>query len=98
MKNWKNETVLVTGGASFIGSHVVESLVEKGAKVRVADDFSSGVETNLNSVRNEIEIKNGNLKRMEFAEEATDGISTLFHLAADHGGRGYISNYPANCR
>ena len=95
--NWTDERVLVTGGASFIGSHLVEDLVDQGAKVRVADDLSSGEPENLSAVGNEIEFRTGNLKRWEFAEEATTDIDTVFHLAADHGGRGYISNYPANC-
>jgi UDP-glucose 4-epimerase len=97
MSEWTDEHVLVTGGASFIGSHLVEDLVEHGADVRVADDFSSGEIENLAAVEDEIEIVAGNLKRMGFAEEATEGIDTVFHLAADHGGRGYIANYPANC-
>ena len=95
--SFKNETVLVTGGASFIGSHLVEELVDKGANVRVADDFSSGVQENLASVEDEITVYEGNLKHWEFADEVTEDIDRLFHLAADHGGRGYISNYPANC-
>ena len=95
--NWGNRTVLVTGGASFIGSHLVEDLVAEGANVRVADDFSSGTTENLASVRDQIEVADGNLKHWEFADEATSGIDRVFHLAADHGGRGYISNYPANC-
>ena len=95
--NWSQEHVLVTGGASFIGSHLVEDLVEAGAKVRVADDFSSGESENLEAVKDEIEIVRGNLKHWDFAEDATEGIDTVFHLAAAHGGRGYISNYPANC-
>jgi len=97
MSDWDGERVLVTGGASFIGSHLVEDLVERGADVRVADDFSSGETVNLEAVENEVELVEGNLKRMFFAEEATEGMDTVFHLAADHGGRGYISNYPANC-
>ena len=40
--NWSGKKVLVTGGASFIGSHLVDALVERGARVRVADDLSSG--------------------------------------------------------
>jgi UDP-glucose 4-epimerase len=91
------ERVLVTGGASFIGSHLVEDLVSRGAEVRVADDFSSGTDENLTAVSDEIEVVSGNLKRRSFADEATEGIDRVFHLAADHGGRGYISNYPANC-
>jgi len=92
-----NERVLVTGGASFIGSHLVEQLVDRGADVEVADDFSSGTVDNLEAVRDEIELLRGNLKHWEFADRATEDIDRLFHLAADHGGRGYISNYPANC-
>jgi UDP-glucose 4-epimerase len=95
--NWEHEDVLVTGGASFIGSHLVEDLVVEGANVRVADDFSSGKRENLQDVEDAVEILTGNLKHWNFADEATEGIDTVFHLAADHGGRGYISQYPANC-
>lgn len=97
MSSWQNEHVLVTGGASFIGSHLVEDLVARGANVRVADDFSSGERINLEAVAEDIEILEGNLKHYEFANEATEDIETVFHLAADHGGRGYIANFPANC-
>jgi UDP-glucose 4-epimerase len=95
--NWNGERVLVTGGASFIGSHLVEDLVNAGADVRVADDFSSGKADYLTPVSDEIEVFEGNLKHWNFADEATADIDTVFHLAADHGGRGYIANYPANC-
>ncbi|WP_276271750.1 NAD-dependent epimerase/dehydratase family protein [Haloarcula litorea] len=95
--DWRGEHVLVTGGASFIGSHLVEDLVAAGADVRVADDFSSGTEANLTAVRDEIEVVDVDLKEKRDALDATAGIDTVFHLAADHGGRGYISNYPANC-
>lgn len=95
--NWSGEDVLVTGGASFIGSHLVESLVNRGADVRVADDFSSGSEENLAAVHDQISVVRGDLKRREFADEVTQDIDTVFHLAADHGGRGYIAEHPANC-
>jgi len=97
MSEFAGDTVLVTGGASFIGSHLVEELVGRGADVRVADDFSSGERSNLAAVEDDIEILEGNLKRWAFADEASADIDRLFHLAADHGGRGYIANYPANC-
>ena len=97
MSEWTGERVLVTGGASFIGSHLVEDLVDHGADVRVADDLSSGELENLAAVDDEIEFLEGTLKEMSFAEEATEDVDTVFHLAADHGGRGYISSYPANC-
>jgi UDP-glucose 4-epimerase len=76
---------------------LVEDLIAEGANVRVADDFSSGETDNLAAVEDDIEIRNGNLKHWNFADEVTTDIDTIFHLAADHGGRGYISNYPANC-
>lgn len=97
LSEWSNERVLVTGGASFIGSHLVEDLVAEGADVRVADDFSSGTHENLDAVVGDIEVLEGNLKDRSFARTASEDIDTVFHLAADHGGRGYISNYPANC-
>ncbi|WP_256546762.1 NAD-dependent epimerase/dehydratase family protein [Halobellus inordinatus] len=97
MSEWEGERVLVTGGASFIGSHLVEDLVAEGADVRVADDLSSGEPENLEAVQDQIELVTGNLKHWDFADEATEDIDTVFHLAADHGGRGYISQYPANC-
>ena len=97
MTDWSEEQVLVTGGASFIGSHLVEDLVEAGAQVRVVDDFSSGERENLASVEEDIEIVSGNLKHVDVADRATRGMDRVFHLAADHGGRGYIANYPASC-
>jgi UDP-glucose 4-epimerase len=97
MSEWADERVLVTGGASFIGSHLVEDLVTRGARVRVADDLSSGEQTNLAAVEEDIELLVGDLKHRSFTDQATTGIDTVFHLAADHGGRGYIANSPANC-
>jgi UDP-glucose 4-epimerase len=95
--NWTGESVLVTGGASFIGSHLVEALVDRGANVRVADDLSSGSLEYLSAVRDQISFFRGDLKRRAFADEVTEDINIVFHLAADHGGRGYIAEYPANC-
>ena len=94
---FEGERILVTGGASFIGSHLVEELVAMGADVRVADDLSSGTPENLGAVADDVDLREGNLKHWEFAEEATADVDRVFHLAADHGGRGYIANFPANC-
>ena len=104
---WSKETILVTGGASFIGSHLVDSLLEKGAAVRVADDFSSGRLSNLEyplekdnlgawTVGN-LTVWQGNLKEKNFARSMMKDVGTIFHLAALHGGRGYISTHPAQC-
>ncbi len=97
MAFFKSKKILVTGGASFIGSHLVESLVECGGDVRVADNFSSGKVENLASVKNQVEVFEGDLKDCEFAKLATQDCEIVFHLAADHGGRGYIATHPANC-
>ncbi|NQY75294.1 MAG: NAD-dependent epimerase/dehydratase family protein, partial [Candidatus Margulisbacteria bacterium] len=93
----ENNRVLVTGGASFIGSHLVERLVQQGANVRVADNLSSGKLSSLSAVIDDIEFMEGNLKDYHFATEVSRNCQVVFHLAADHGGRGYITANPANC-
>jgi len=96
--NWSDKRVLVTGGASFIGSHLVERLLQKGAaNVRVADNLSSGKLENLLAVQNDIDFLKCDLRDTSAAQNATRGCDVVFHLAADHGGRGYISSHPANC-
>ena len=74
----KGKLVLVTGGASFIGSHLVDTLLKKGADVRVADDFSSGKLENLEYpltsnrrgrwVNDKLAVYKGNLKDKSFAK------------------------------
>jgi UDP-glucose 4-epimerase len=95
--NWNQQKCLVTGGASFIGSHLVEALLKKGASVRVADDLSSGKLLNLVDVISEIDFLEGDLRYIDFADKANKNCTMVFHLAADHGGRGYIATHPANC-
>src|SRR5712664_3614286 len=94
---WHDRKVLVTGGASFIGSHLVDRLVEMGAEVRVADDLSSGKIENLASSIDNIEFLFGNLLDPAFAKQVCAGIEQVFHLAALHGGRGYIDTHPVEC-
>jgi nucleoside-diphosphate-sugar epimerase len=97
--NWKNRKVLVTGGASFIGSNLVHSLLQRGAKVRVVDDLSSGKFENIrgNVQDGTVEFLEGDLRERGVAEHAVDGMSVVFHLAADHGGRGYVDLHQAAC-
>jgi UDP-glucose 4-epimerase len=97
MKDWSGTEVLVTGGASFIGSHLVEALVHRGADVQVADNFSSGRSEYLSSVDNQITIYEGDLRNREFTNRIMKNIEVVFHLAAAHGGRGYIASHPADC-
>jgi UDP-glucose 4-epimerase len=105
---WRNNRVLVTGGASFIGSHLVDSLLKKGAVVRVADDFSSGKLSNLEyslKMKNKnkwvwndvLSIWRGDLKEKSFTKKMVEDVDIIFHLAALHGGRGYIHTHPAQC-
>ncbi len=99
--------VLVTGGASFIGSHLVDSLLNKGVKVRVADDFSSGKLSNLDYplkesgtkawISGNLSVLQGDLKEKSFVKSVMEDVDIVFHLAALHGGRGYIDTHPAEC-
>jgi len=97
--NWQNRKVLVTGGASFIGSNLANALLTRGAKVRVVDDLSSGKFENIrgNVQDGTIEFFDGDLRKRGVAEHAVDGMSVVFHLAADHGGRGYVDLHQAAC-
>jgi UDP-glucose 4-epimerase len=104
---WKDRRTLVTGGASFIGSHLVDTLIAKGAVVTVADDFSSGrienLQHQLKKVRSNVwssdnlEVRRGDLKDRSFTESVMRNTDVVFHLAAQHGGRGYIDTHPAEC-
>ncbi|MEO7818672.1 MAG: NAD-dependent epimerase/dehydratase family protein [Actinomycetota bacterium] len=89
--------VCVTGGASFIGSHLVESIVKAGGNVRVVDDLSSGSLRNLQTVFVDVEFIEGDLKDAGFAARACQGQEIVFHLAADHGGRGYVDLHQYAC-
>jgi nucleoside-diphosphate-sugar epimerase len=97
--DWKNRRTLVTGGASFIGSNLVNSLVARGAIVRVIDDLSSGKTENISELieSGKVDFVEGDLREMDVAERAVDGMSVVFHLAADHGGRGYVDLHQAPC-
>jgi len=73
---------LVTGGAGFIGSHLVEGLLAAGHSVRVLDDFSSGNAANLQGVRQRIELISGSITDGAVVARAVAGCELVFHLAA----------------
>ena len=76
---------LVTGGAGFIGSHLVDALVDQGKKVRVIDNFSSGREEFLahHEGGGAVEVCRGDLLDRESVIAAMEGIETVHHLAAN---------------
>ena len=73
---------LVTGGAGFIGSHIVEALVTKGKRVRVIDNLSTGKRENLQHLMNEIEFIEGDLRDQEASARAVKGVDFVMHQAA----------------
>ena len=75
-------TCLVTGGAGFIGSHLVNSLVSRGCTVRVVDNLSTGSVSNLDSVADAIELLIGDLCDPTIAARAVADVEVVFHLAA----------------
>ena len=97
--NWKGKHVLVTGGTSFIGSSLVDALVSQGAIVRVVDDLSTGRYEYISPLveSGSVEFINGDLLDAEIATRSVKGIEYLFHLAAIHGGRGYVDLHNVEC-
>ncbi|MEM0313396.1 MAG: NAD-dependent epimerase/dehydratase family protein [Candidatus Bathyarchaeia archaeon] len=76
-------SVLVTGGAGFIGSHLVDKLVDMGLAVRVVDNLSSGRMDNVRHHAGQIEVLNADLKIPHVTFEAVKGVEAVFHFAAN---------------
>lgn len=87
---YQDKSVLVTGGASFIGSHLVDELIKFGSRVTVIDDLSSGSLLNINQVKEKIDFIDHDLRFMSKVEQHFKNVNIVFHLAAIHGGRGFI--------
>jgi len=75
-------SVLVTGGAGFIGSHLTERLCREGHSVRVLDNLATGRLENLEAVRDEIELVEGDIRDPEISVDAVRGCEVVFHEAA----------------
>jgi UDP-N-acetylglucosamine/UDP-N-acetylgalactosamine 4-epimerase len=73
---------LVTGGAGFIGSNIVDELVRRGQQVVVLDDLSSGKEENLAAVRSKIDLRIGSITDLATLQSACAGTDYVIHLAA----------------
>tara|TARA_B100000953_G_C18006896_1_gene416825 strand:- start:143 stop:1192 length:1050 start_codon:yes stop_codon:yes gene_type:complete len=95
---WDDTRILVTGGASFIGSHLVDKLVTLGSNVTVIDDLSSGKKENLSQSWDKIQFKKNDLEYITKSElnNLFKDQEIVFHLAAIHGGRGFITTHPAD--
>lgn len=84
--------ILVTGGAGFIGSHLVEALVEEGHDVIVLDDFSLGKEENLSSVKNYIQIVKGDVRDEILVKKLAKDINVIYNEAAASSSPMFFSN------
>jgi nucleoside-diphosphate-sugar epimerase len=73
---------LVTGGAGFIGSNIVEELVKRGQEVVVLDDLSGGKESNLAGVRDKVDLHIGSIVDLATVQSACKGVHYVIHLAA----------------
>ena len=77
-----SDTILVTGGAGFIGSNLVRALLERGDHVRVLDNFSTGHSSNLTDILGDIELVEGDLRSIDACRNAMEGARFVFHQAA----------------
>jgi len=93
---YKNIPVLVTGGCGFIGSHLVEKLVELGAQVSILDDLSSGNEANISVVADKVTLLRSSITDFETCLAATKNKEIIFHLAAFISVPASVDN-PYNC-
>lgn len=87
---WENSKVLVTGGAGFIGSHLVERLLDLGSDVYIADNFSRGTRENIKEYEEDLKIYPLDLTKLENCLIATSEVDYVFHLAASVGGIHYL--------
>ena len=76
------QTVLVTGGAGFIGSHLTDALLAAGQRVRVLDNFATGYRENLAHCLSEIELIEGDIRDPGCCQEACKGAHVIYHQAA----------------
>lgn len=73
---------LVTGGAGFIGSNIVEELLKRNYTVRVLDNFSTGKRENLKEFQKDIELIEGDIRSFHIVQKAVKGIDVILHEAA----------------
>lgn len=94
---YEGKRVLVTGGAGFIGSHLVEKLLDLNCDVYVADNLSRGSLENISRLLNKIHFYKVDLTKMENCISVTHDVDFVFHLAADVGGIHFIKKENVKC-
>lgn len=89
MANFEKKMFVVTGGAGFIGSHLIEELLSRGSRVRTIDNFSTGKEENIAALREmfgdisrNLEVIEGDIRDLDLVKSATEGVDGIFHQAA----------------
>jgi nucleoside-diphosphate-sugar epimerase len=75
-------SALVTGGAGFIGSHIVQALLKDSQKVRILDNFSSGNMNNVSGFQGDLEIIEGDIRNIDTVHNAVQNMDVIFHEAA----------------
>src|SRR3989338_6527567 len=92
---WENKKVLVTGGAGFVGSHLVEKLVKRNARVSVLDNLQNGKKENLDSVKNKVNLIKGDCTDINTALKACKDQDIVMNLASRVGGIEYNRTHQA---
>lgn len=90
---WQSKSVLVTGGAGFVGSHLVPNLLGCGARVSVVDNLERGSKRILGSAIDEIDFFEEDLREPSVAHKRCEGMDVVFHLASKVGGIGYYEKH-----
>jgi len=79
--NLKGQTVLITGGGGFMGSHLCEALIRAGVQVKVLDNFASGRPGNLNDIQDRLELVKGSVADEKKVQQACCGVDAVVHTA-----------------
>jgi GDP-D-mannose 3',5'-epimerase len=93
---WQDKRALVTGGAGLIGSHLARTLLNKGARVCVADNLSGGSLKNIEDIQDKVDVQVVDLRQADICQKLTKDTDYVFQLAANMGGIGYITSVGAD--